>query len=69
MVGVDGSSTSDAAIATAFDEVSWRGPCTPGRSAAPTTGIPGIGTAAGSTSQALIRYATCPLMIVRPIES
>ena len=47
MVGVDGSSTSDAAIATAFDEASWRGPCTPGRSAAPTTGIPGVWTAAG----------------------
>ena len=46
-------------------------------------GIPGVWTKAGgrpgnggfsgmllgSTSQALIRYATCPLMVVRPIES
>jgi nucleotide-binding universal stress UspA family protein len=87
VVGVDGSSTSDAAIATAFDEASWRGAELVAMHARPERGSdhghsrsldeaggrPGnggfSGMLLGSTSQALSRYATCPLMVVRPIES
>jgi nucleotide-binding universal stress UspA family protein len=139
VVGVDGSPTSDAAIATAFDEASWRGAglvavhawseyasdhvrfealdegreqveqvenellaqrlagwqekypdvdvrrvVTPGRPVEKlldyaagaqlivvgSRGNGGFsGMLLGSTSQALIRHATCPLMVVRPVES
>jgi nucleotide-binding universal stress UspA family protein len=136
VVGVDGSSTSDAAIATAFDEASWRGAelvavhawpefasnqtrsrgldqdgeqvekellaqrlagwqekypdvdvrrlVTQGRPVerlleqgagaqlmvVGSRGNGGFsGMLLGSTSQALIRHATCPLLVVRPVES
>ena len=84
----NGSSTSDAAIATAFDEASWRGAELVAVHARPECGTDHghsrsldegwwaagqrrvrSGMLLGSTSQALIRYATCPLMVVRPIES
>jgi nucleotide-binding universal stress UspA family protein len=139
VVGVDGSSTSDAAIATAFDEASWRGAglvavhawseyasdhvrfqaldegreqveqmenellaqrlagwqekypdvavrrvVTSGRPVEQlldqaagaqlmvvgSRGNGGFsGMLLGSTSQALIRHATCPLLVVRPVEN
>lgn len=136
VVGVDGSPTSDAAIATAFDEANWRGAelvavhawpdyasdrarslgfsegseqaekellaarlagwkekypdvdvrpvVTQGRpvkrllelAAGAQLVVVGsrgnggfTGMLLGSTSQALIRHATCPLMVVRPDES
>jgi nucleotide-binding universal stress UspA family protein len=136
VVGVDGSSTSDAAIATAFDEASWRGAELVAVHAWPEWGsdhghsgalvddsgqvekellaerlagwqekYPDVavrrvltqgrpveqllkhaagaqlvvvgsrgnggfsGMLLGSTSQALIRHATCPLLVVRPVES
>lgn len=131
VVGVDGSPTSDAAIATAFDEASWRGAelvavhtwsendsehmrgqtgqvekellaerlagwqekypdvdvrrvLTQGRPVerllehaagaqlmvVGSRGNGGFsGMLLGSTSQALIRHATCPLIVVRPVEN
>ncbi|MDT7575453.1 MAG: hypothetical protein QOH17_1786 [Pseudonocardiales bacterium] len=139
VVGVDGSPTSDAAIATAFDEASWRGAglvavhawseyasdhvrfqaldegreqveqmenellaqrlagwqekypdvavrrvVTSGRPVEQlldqaagaqlivvgSRGNGGFsGMLLGSTSQALIRHATCPLLVVRPVEN
>ena len=139
VVGVDGSPTSDAAIATAFDEASWRGAevvavhawsqyasdhvrfqsidegreqveqaehellaqrlagwqekypdvavrrvVTSGRPVerllehavgaqlmvVGSRGSGGFsGMLLGSTSQALIRHATCPLLVVRPVEN